>query len=138
VLIAGTFNGNPLVTTAGSAVLQRLQEDHGIYTRINAMGDRFRAEIDTFARENGYPAIATGVGSMFWMHTTREPVKNVRDVCRGDPIANAGLKLLYRKHGLHISSNHGFMCAAHTDEDVTQLIEVHKSAMEELWTRGVW
>ena len=138
VLIAGTFNGNPLVTAAGSAVLKRLWGDPGIYTRINAMGDRFRADIDCFAREHNYPAVATGVGSMFWMHTTREPVKNVRDVCRGNHLASSGLKLLYRKHGLHISSNHGFICAAHTDEDVTRLIKVHKEAMEELRARGVW
>jgi glutamate-1-semialdehyde aminotransferase len=102
------------------------------------MGERFRTEINQFAREKGYPATATGVGSMFWMHATRGPVNDVRDARQGDPAASVGLRLLYRKNGLHISPHHGFMCTAHTNADVTQLIETHKAAIEELRAHGVW
>lgn len=138
ILVAGTFNGNPLVTAAGTAVLRRLSKEPQLYTRLNAMGDRFRTEINQFAQEEDYPAIATGAGSMFWMHPMRGPVNSVRDVRQGDRFAGPGLRLLYRKNGLHISPNHGFMSAAHTDEDITQLIEIHKAAMEELRAQGVW
>ena len=138
ILMAGTFNGNPLVSAAGTAVLQRLGSEPHLYARLNAMGDRFRAEINRFAKEGDYPAIATGVGSMFWMHTVHGPVNSVRDVRQGDRFASPGLRLLYRKNGLHISPNHGFMCTAHTDEDITQLIDIHKAAMQELRAQGVW
>lgn len=138
ILMAGTFNGNPMVTAAGTAVLRRLCNEPQLYARLNAMGDRFRAEINRFAREADYPAIATGVGSMFWMHTSRGPIHSVRDARQGDRFAGPGLRLLYRKHGLHISPNHGFMSTAHTDEDITRLIEIHKAAMEELRAQGVW
>ncbi len=138
ILMAGTFNGNPMVTAAGTAVLRRLNNEPYLYKRLNAMGDRFRAEINRFAQEEDFPAIATGVGSMFWMHATRGPVKSVRDAHRGDRFASPGLRLLYRKNGLHISSHHGFMCTAHTDDDITQLIETHKAAMQELRVQGVW
>jgi glutamate-1-semialdehyde 2,1-aminomutase len=138
ILVAGTFNGNPLVTAAGTTVLRRLSGEPDLYAHLNAMGDRFRGEINRFAQENDYPATAVGVGSMFWMHATRGPVHDVRDARQGDPAASVGLRLLYRKNGLHISSHHGFMCTAHTDEDITQLIEIHKAAMEELRAQGVW
>ena len=46
--------------------------------------------------------MATGVGSMFAMHTARGPVRSVRDLRAGNPSAGAGLGLLYRKNGLHI------------------------------------
>jgi glutamate-1-semialdehyde 2,1-aminomutase len=138
ILMAGTFNGNPLVTAAGTAVLRRLNEEPQLYAHLNAMGERFQSEINSFAQERDYPAIATGVGSMFWMHATRGPVNNVRDARQGDPAASVGLRLLFRKNGLHISSHHGFMCTAHTDDDITQLIETHKAAMEELRAQGVW
>jgi glutamate-1-semialdehyde 2,1-aminomutase len=138
ILMAGTFNGNPIVTAAGTAVLRRLCQEAQLYARINAMGDRFRDEINRFAQEADYPAIATGVGSMFWMHTSRGPINSVRDARQGDRFAGPGLRLLYRKNGLHISPNHGFMCTAHTDEDITQLIEIHRAAMEELQAQGVW
>jgi glutamate-1-semialdehyde 2,1-aminomutase len=138
ILMAGTFNGNPMVTAAGTAVLSRLKEEPELYARMNAMGDRFRTEVNRFAQEEGYPATAIGAGSMFWMHTVVGPINSIRDAHRGNPVASAGLRLLYRRNGLHISSNHGFMSAAHTDEDITALIEVHKAAMEELRAQGVW
>lgn len=138
ILFAGTFNGNPLVTAAGTAVLQRLNQDPQLYTRLNSMGDRFRSEINRFAQEEGYPAIATGVGSMFWMHACTGPINNVRDAHRGHPIASPALRLLFRKNGLHIAPHHGFLCTTHTDEDITRLIEIHKDAMHELRTEGVW
>jgi glutamate-1-semialdehyde 2,1-aminomutase len=138
ILVAGTFNGNPLTTAAGTAVLQRLSQEPQMYTRLNAMGDRFRTEINRFAQEGDYPAIAIGAGSMFWMHTVRGPIHSVRDVRKGDRVVNTGLRLQYRKNGLHIPPNHGFMSTAHTDEDITRLIEIHKAAMEELRVQGVW
>ena len=138
ILMAGTFNGNPMVTAAGTAVLRRLKEEPQIYARINAMGDRFRTEINRFAEEEDYPAIAVGAGSMFWMHPTRGPVRNVRDAHLGHRFAGPGLRLLFRKNGLHISPHHGFMSAAHTDEDITGLIEIHKAAMAELRAQYVW
>lgn len=138
ILMAGTFNGNPLVTAAGTAVLQRLNNEPQLYTRLNAMGEHFRAEMNRFAQEGDYPAIATGVGSMFWMHTSRGPIKSVRDARQGDRFAGPGLRLLYRLNGLHIPPNHGFMSTVHTNEDITQLIETHKAAMEELRAKGMW
>jgi glutamate-1-semialdehyde 2,1-aminomutase len=138
ILVAGTFNGNPLTTAAGTAVLRRLREEPQLYSRLNAMGERFRSEINRFAQEKDYPAIATGVGSMFSMHAVRGPVNSVRDLREGNRAANAGLGLLYRKNGLHITPSHGFMSAAHADEDITRLIEIYKAAMEELRAQGVW
>jgi glutamate-1-semialdehyde 2,1-aminomutase len=138
ILMAGTFNGNPMVTAAGTAVLQRLSSDPQLYARLNGMGDRFRSEINQFAQVEDFPAIATGAGSMFWMHTTRGPVTNVRDARQGHRFAGPGLRLLYRKSGIHIPPNHGFLCTAHTDEDIDQLVETHKAAMQELREQGVW
>ncbi len=138
ILVAGTFNGNPLVTAAGTAVLRRLSAEPSIYTKLNTMGDRFRDEINHFAQDNDFPAVATGVGSMFWMHTTRGPINSIRDVHLEHRYANPALRLLYRKNGLNMPPNHAFMCTVHTDEDITQLIEVHKAAMHELRKKGVW
>jgi glutamate-1-semialdehyde 2,1-aminomutase len=138
ILMAGTFNGNPLVTAAGTAVLRRLSSEPQLYVRLNAMGDRFRDEINKIAQETDFPAIAIGIGSMFWMHPIRGPVNSVRDVRQANGFVSAGLRLLYRKNGLHIAPHHGFMSTDHTDEDITRLIEVHKAAMVELRAQGVW
>jgi glutamate-1-semialdehyde 2,1-aminomutase len=138
ILMAGTFNGNPLTIAAGMAVLTRLSQEPELFARMNAQGDRFRNEINRFAQEHDYPAVATGVGSMFWVHPLRGPVTSVREARQGHQIAGPGLRLLYRKNGLHISPHHGFLCAAHTEDDITRLIDTHITAMQELRTEGVW
>jgi len=138
ILVAGTFNGNPLTVAAGTAVLRRLSQEPQLYARLNAMGDRIRSELNGLAREGGYPAIATGVGSMIALHAVRGPVKSVRDLRQGNRVASAGLGLLYRRDGLHITPSHGFVSTAHSDGDVTRLIEIYKSAMQELRRQGVW
>ncbi len=138
ILMAGTFNGNPLVTAAGTATLRQLKAEPSLYTRLNSMGERFRTEINRFGQAEDFPVLATGVGSMFWVHTTRGPINSVRDVHLGNRFANPGLRLLYRKNGLNVPPNHAFMCTAHTDADITRLIEVHKEAMHELRAQGVW
>ncbi len=138
ILMAGTFNGDPLVTAAGTVVLQRLSQEPQLYTRLNAMGDRIRAELDQFAHENDFPATTSGVGSLFWMHTSPGPIKSVRDVLLGNAAVNAGLRLLYRKNGLHMAPNHSSISTAHTEADITRLIEVHKAAMQELRAQGLW
>jgi glutamate-1-semialdehyde aminotransferase len=102
------------------------------------MGNRFREEINHFCQVEDYPAVAIGVGSMFWMHPSRGPIKSVRDAHLNHPYASPGLRLLYRKNGLHIPPNHAFLCTEHTDEDITRLIDVHKTAMHELRVQGVW
>jgi glutamate-1-semialdehyde 2,1-aminomutase len=138
ILMAGTFNGNPLVTAAGTAVLQRLGQEPQLYAQLNAMGDRIRAELNQFAQENGYPAIATGVGSLFWMHASSGPIESVRDVRLVNPAVSAGLRLLYRKNGLHMAPNHSSLSTAHTEADIDQLIAIHEAAMQELRSQGLW
>ncbi|NJC98443.1 MAG: aspartate aminotransferase family protein [Anaerolineae bacterium] len=96
ILMAGTFNGSPIVTAAGTAVLQRLRKEPQLYARMNAMGDRFRNEINKFAQEEDYPAMATGAGSIFWMHALRGPINNIRDVRQAVRVVSPGLRLLYR------------------------------------------
>jgi glutamate-1-semialdehyde 2,1-aminomutase len=138
IFVAGTFNGGPLVTAAGTAVLRRLQQEPALYNRLNAMGERVRDELNQFAEQGDFPAVATGVGSMFALHAVRGSVHSVRDLHRGNRDAGRGLGLLYRREGLHITPSHGFLSTAHTDDDVTHLIEIYQSSMEELRAQGVW
>ncbi len=106
--------------------------------KVTELLDVYRDEINQFAQKKDYPAIATGAGSMFWMHASHGPINSIRDVRQAVHFVSPGLRLLYRKNGLHIPPNHGFLCSAHTDEDITQPIETYKAAMEELRAQGVW
>ena len=119
IFMAGTFNGNPMVTAAGTAVLRRLKEEPGIYARINAMGERFRAEINRFAEEEVYGATAVGAGSMFWYASCRDRSKRPR--CDRGTHSQGGLRLLLQER-VHIRPITGYVRGAHGE--TSPLIEV--------------
>jgi glutamate-1-semialdehyde 2,1-aminomutase len=72
----GTFTGNPLTMAAGMATLDQLTASE--YTRLNALGDRLRAELGRVFAELDAPAQVSGVGSLFNVHFTREPLIDAR------------------------------------------------------------
>ena len=64
---AGTFNNNVLSMAGGLAGLTEVFSP-GEATRINALGDRLREQLNNAAASRGLPFQATGVGSLIGMH----------------------------------------------------------------------
>jgi len=80
---AGTFNNNVLTMSAG---LMGLTE---VYTpdaarALNARGDALRERLNALCRSHGAPMQFTGIGSMFAVHFTRDPVRSPADAAKGD------------------------------------------------------
>jgi len=78
----GSYNANPVSLAAGLATLELLSRD--AVARLNATGDRLRAELARVFAEAGIPASITGLGSLFGMHLTERPVRTIRDAARAD------------------------------------------------------
>src|SRR2546421_818143 len=72
----GTFTGNPLTMAAGLATLDQLTPS--AYQRLNALGDRLRRALTELFDELDAPAQVSGVGSLFNVHFTREPLVDAR------------------------------------------------------------
>jgi glutamate-1-semialdehyde 2,1-aminomutase len=72
----GTFTGNPLTMAAGMATLDQLTPSE--YQRLNALGDRLRLGLTRVFDELRAPAQVSGVGSLFNVHFTREPLQDAR------------------------------------------------------------
>ena len=79
----GSLNANPMSLAAGAAALDALDED--AVARINRLGERLRARLREVLAETGVPAQVTGLGSLFGVHFTPEPVTSVRQAARADP-----------------------------------------------------
>ncbi|MSP78417.1 MAG: aspartate aminotransferase family protein [Dehalococcoidia bacterium] len=75
---AGTFNGHPLAMAAGIATFQMLTP--AAHERLNALGDRLRQQVQQLCNELETPAQVTGLGPLFGIHFTRQPVRSYRDV----------------------------------------------------------
>ena len=75
---SGTFNANPMTMVAGTTTLDQLQPE--TYTRLAALTERLKDGIREASAELEVPVQVTGLGSLFGIHFSSEPVRNYRDV----------------------------------------------------------
>ena len=68
----GTFNGNPVTAAAGIACLEMLTDR--VIEELNELGEYAKAGINRAFAEGGVPGQATGMGSLFNLHPTSEPI----------------------------------------------------------------
>jgi glutamate-1-semialdehyde 2,1-aminomutase len=86
---SGTFNANPMTMVAGEATLEQLTPQ--VYRRMNSLGDVLREKLRAVFAELEVPAQVTGIGSLFSIHFTSEPVRDYRSMARGDQNMKAAL-----------------------------------------------
>jgi glutamate-1-semialdehyde 2,1-aminomutase len=72
----GTFNGNPVGTAAGIATLEALTPE--VYVRLNALGERVRTQLSDLFEELAVEVQVTGLGSLFNVHFTADPIVDYR------------------------------------------------------------
>ena len=80
---SGTFSAHPVTMVAGLATLEQLTDD--AFAHLNAMGDRLRRGLAAMFRQQQVTAQIVGVGSLFGIYFTEEPVTNYRVAARSDP-----------------------------------------------------
>jgi glutamate-1-semialdehyde 2,1-aminomutase len=78
----GSYNANPIGMVAGAVTLELLTPT-AIET-LNAGGAVVRRELAAAFAEAGMPAQITGLGSLFAIHLTGQPVKSYRDTLGSD------------------------------------------------------
>ena len=115
---AGTLSGNPLATSAGLAVLQRLR-DRGVYEALERKGARLEAGLAPFGT-------VQRVGSMLTLFAKRHSVTNYDEARESDTETYASLfrHLLERRIYVAPSQFEAMMISlAHTDEDIDRTVE---------------
>ncbi|RCX33225.1 aspartate aminotransferase family protein [Thioalbus denitrificans] len=79
----GSLNANPVSLRAGISALEQL--DAGACDRINRLGERLRAGLQSLFDAHRLSARVTGAGSLFGIHFTGAPVRSYREVMGADP-----------------------------------------------------
>ena len=92
---AGTLSGNPLAMAAGLAMLQALNNDGGIFQRLEEKTAYLAAGIDRVLKANNVVFTINRVGSMISVHFDDDPVVDFQSAAKGD---NATFKKFF--HGL--------------------------------------
>jgi len=80
---AGTFNNNVLTMSAGLTGLTEVYTPDAARA-LNARGDALRERLNALCRKHDAPMQFTGIGSMFAVHFTRDPVRSPADAAKGD------------------------------------------------------
>jgi glutamate-1-semialdehyde 2,1-aminomutase len=78
----GSYNANPISLVAGATTLELLTDD--MVQLLNLRGATLRRQIRTAFEDASLTAQVTGLGSLFAIHLTSEPVKSYRDTMRAD------------------------------------------------------
>jgi len=124
----GTYAANPLTTKAGYTLLKELEERPEIYQRLNKLGEYARKGLEDAFSRYGLAAHLTGLGSMIGIHFTRE---RPRDARMAQQTKNVEMARRFFRHALENGmiyltpeAPHLFISAAHTQEDLDDLISV--------------
>ncbi|MDR2442348.1 MAG: glutamate-1-semialdehyde 2,1-aminomutase [Deltaproteobacteria bacterium] len=81
---AGTLSGNPLAVAAGIATIERLEEEKGLYGRLDFMSSRLAEGLTELAKTKGLPSCVNRVGSMSTLFFTEGPVYDFDSASRSD------------------------------------------------------
>jgi glutamate-1-semialdehyde 2,1-aminomutase len=128
---SGTYNANVVACAAVSATMDLLAEP-GLYDRQRRLGDRLMAGLRSLAEAAGLAVIVEGLGTVFQVWFTEQPIRNWRDA---EKFANENLftrwwqEMLLRGVLFHPSQFENlFLSLVHTDADVDAMLNAAADA----------
>jgi glutamate-1-semialdehyde-2,1-aminomutase len=135
VLLAGTFNGNPLGCAAALATIDYLQSHPDFYTRTHTLGERMRTGLAGIVDELGLEATVAGFGGVFAVYFAAGPVLGYRDLMRNDDAKYVAFHRGMTERGflmLPMSLKRNHISGAHTEEEVDRTLEAARDVLREL------
>ena len=126
---AGTFNANPVTMAAGSATLEELTPE--VYRRLAELTDRLKLGIQDVCTGLEVPVQTTGLGSLFGIHFTDQPIVNYRSVSHSDSRLRDQVFLGLLNEGILMASNLvGALSTALEESDVDTFLDSFQRVLE--------
>lgn len=122
---AGTLSGNPAAMCAGITQLKILRDSPEIYTRLEALGARFRQGAEKIFKKYGFKASVSGVGSLSCIYFTENKVLDYKTAKTSDTKAFAKYFLHMLDSGNYFAPSQFeaiFISNAHTEEDIDKTL----------------
>ncbi len=126
----GTFAGNPMTMTAGLTTLKIL-EDGRVISRLNRQGDEIRERLRRIFEKRNVDAQVVGLGSLFNVHFTKEPIRDALAVFRADKKRLLEYNLTLMTNGIFFLPTHcGALSTAHSEADLQKLFKETEDYLE--------
>lgn len=135
VSMAGTYNANGIAVAAANAALDELAKP-GMYEHLYAVSDRLREGLAKIIRDLRAPAHVVGLGPVFQVWFSREPIRNYRDAARHadhDAFRLWWEGMLNRGILFHPGAYENlFVSFAHSADDVDQTLVAARETLAEM------
>ncbi len=126
---AGTFNANPVTMVAGAVTLEHLTPD--VYRDLAELTELLRQGIRRVCSDLEVPVQVTGLGSLFGIHFTGQPIVNYRDIAAEDAALRGQVFLGLLNEGILMASNLvGGLSTALGEEEVNTFVGALQSVLE--------
>ena len=139
IFCGGTFSGNPLTMTAGTAAISCLRDQRdSLYPYLHQQGARFQEAVNTFCADEKIPAQVMTAGSLFHVVFQEGEIRGQRDIGSEYRHAERQFYLHLLNNGVIIPGIHiAFFSAAHTPEDIDQVFDAFRASFLALREDGV-
>ena len=126
----GTMTANPITMAAGLVTMQHLTRD--AYARLDRLGERARTGLTEALKQAGVPGQVCGLGSLFRLHLTAEPITNYR-AAYPDAAKLAALDVIHRHlldNGVLVTPQlSGALSTPMVEKDIDRLVELVAEAL---------
>jgi glutamate-1-semialdehyde 2,1-aminomutase len=132
---AGTYAAHPLAVAAAHAVLDALDEDPGLWTRLERAADRLEEGLIAAANAAQVPLVFQRVGSMWTPFFTDARVRSWDEAKQADRVAWGAFFRAMLERGVLLPPSQfecGFVSAAHGDHEIDFTLEAARAAFREI------
>ena len=138
-IVEGTYNANPVSTTAALATITELEKDPN-YDHINRMGNQLMNGFKDLTQDIDIEAVVQGRGPAFGLKFANlERVKNPREILAEKKYPDARRNVVFHQEmlnrGIFIMPNarsaRFYLCQSHSQQDVEKTLEAAEAAFKE-------
>lgn len=131
VMHGSTFAGCPSVLAAGLATLEILERPE-TYPALNGLTDRLKEGLNNLFQKHDVAARAEGIGSIFNLWFTDQPVRGYRDTLLSDAAKRSAFDYGLLSKGVFVKPGKPFYTStAHTQTDLRGTLKVADETLEE-------
>lgn len=121
----GTFSANPITMVAGRGMLSYLKKNSSLYSKINALGQRARKELDKVFDGK---VVTSGMGSLFMTHFLANGVSEIKNAsdaarCDSEMLHKYHFNMIVKDGIFFLPGKLGAFSSAHSQSDVKDLVD---------------
>ncbi|MDQ0339246.1 glutamate-1-semialdehyde 2,1-aminomutase [Caldalkalibacillus uzonensis] len=129
---SGTYNGHPSVLAAGLATLDVLEEGDNFETIVRTT-EKLRRGLENVLRYYQIPVQTLGLGTIFNLVMTTEPITNYRDLQNANLDLRRQLDYYLLTLGVYTKPlNRYSLSLAHSDREIQETIDAYEAAAKQL------